>query len=154
MANDDPILIRKRDDVGDGRKRDQTQGADQKVAKMRRRALAVAECLADLPRELERNPRAAKIAGGIRAAGQPRVNDLVGCGQPRPDRVVVGDDQFEAKLASELGLIDRGDSAVDRHDQRRLALLRKPPKSIGIDAVSFLDTMRNVVLKLRGARQT
>ena len=43
MPDDDSILIRKRHDVGDGRQRDQTQRADQKVAKMRRRALAVAE---------------------------------------------------------------------------------------------------------------
>ena len=55
--------------------------------------------------------------------------------------------------ARKLGLIDRRDSAIDRHDQRRLALLGEPAQGLGIDAIALLDAMRNVVLELGGAGQ-
>lgn len=53
---------------------------DQVIAQMRRRLLAVAEALANLPGQLEGDRRAAEIAEGIRASGQPGMDQNVGLG--------------------------------------------------------------------------
>ena len=99
MPDDDSVLIGKRNHVGDGRKRHETQRSDQKVAQMRRRSLAVAKRFAHLPRELERNPRAAKIASGIGTSRQPRMNNRVRLRQLATDRMMIGDDQLNSQLA-------------------------------------------------------
>ena len=65
VTDDDPVLVDQRDDVGHRRHRDQAQGPDQEVAEMGRGLLAVAEALADLPGELEGDPRAAEVAARI-----------------------------------------------------------------------------------------
>ena len=113
------ILVRERHHVGDRRQRDQAHGPDQEVAEVGRGALAVAEALADLPGQLERDARPAQIAARIGAARQPRVDDHVRLRQARADRVVVGHDQLDAQLAGQLGLADRRDPAIDRDDQCR-----------------------------------
>ena len=93
VPDEDPVLVAERDDVGDGRQRHQADRPDQEVAEVRRGLLAVAEALADLPRELERHAGAAEVAAGVAAPGQPGVDDHVGLGQVGADRVVVGHDR-------------------------------------------------------------
>ena len=73
-----------RDDVGDGGQRHQADRPDQEIAEVGRGFLAVAEALADLPRQLERHAGAAEVAAGIAAARQPGVDDTSASGKLGP----------------------------------------------------------------------
>ena len=153
VPDEDAVLAVERDDVGDRRQGDQAERPDQEVAEVGRGLLAVAEALADLPGELERDPRAAEVAAGVGAAGQARMDDHVGRRELGADRVVVGDDQLDAQLARERGLGDRRDAAVDRDDQRVRLRLGQLAEGLGVDAVAFLDPVRDVVDDVAGTGQ-
>ena len=98
------VLVDERDDVGDGRERDE-------VEHPRERGMIVAE---QRPREGVDDPRPTEV--GARVVGRTRRDDeAVRQRVARP--MVVRDDDVEAELASARDLRDGGDAAVDGDDE-------------------------------------
>ncbi len=120
---------------------------------MRRSFLAVAKTLADLPGDLERHPRAAEVGKRVATARPSRMDDDVGLGPLRSRRVVVGHEELEPELASESRLVQGRDAAIDGHDQRCLTLQRQRAERLGIDAVTLIDAVRDVILDVVGPCQ-
>ena len=77
----------------------------------------------------------------------------VGRGQFRTDRVVIGHDQLEAQLARQPCLGHRRDAAIDGDNQRLRMLFGQPPQGLAVDPIAFLDPVRNVINHLACAGQ-
>ena len=75
-------------------------------------------------------------------SAQHRVDQGIGDGQRVRRRMVVSNDQAQAKLFGEGSLTDRGDAAV--HSQQKLRLSRQPAHSLLIDAISLRVAVRNI----------
>ena len=111
------VLVHQRHDVGHGAQGGQPDGLEQEILHPRGDPLGPAGLLAEGPGQLQGHARAAQAAERIAAAGQPRMDDGRGVGQLRARLVVVGDDQLDAQLAGQGGLLDAGDAAIDGDDQ-------------------------------------
>ena len=66
--------------------------------------------------------------------------------QFRTERVMIRDNQFQPQFTSECRFLDAGDSAVHRDDQGRRILFVQRPQRLAVQAVTFLETMRYVVV--------
>ena len=115
MADQDAVLVDQRHDVGHGAQRGQTHRLDKKILHSRADAFGPAGLLAQGPGQFHGHARAAQSAEGIIAAGQTRMDDGRGRGQPRARLVMVGDDQLDAQLAGQLGFVATADAAIDGH---------------------------------------
>ena len=56
---------------------------------------------------------------------------------------MVGHDEIDAELASERGLLHRGDAAVDAHDDLR-AVRRELPQRHGVEAIALFIAIGDV----------
>ena len=72
------------------------------------------------------------------------MDDRRGLGQHGPGLVMIGDDQLQAELARQGGLLDAGDAAIDRDQQVRLAVA-PGADGVGVQPVALLDAVRHVV---------
>ena len=141
------ILIDQGHHVGHRPQGGQPHGLEREVSHPRADLLRPAGLLAQRPGQLEGHARAAQLAEGIGAARQPRMNDRRGLGERGPGLVMIGDDQFQAELAGQGGLLDAGDAAIDRHQQVRLAVA-PGADGVGVQPVALLDAVRHVVGRL------
>ncbi len=148
----DAILTDQRNDIGDGSQRGQGGGFDEKFPKGFADASRAGNGVADSPGQLERDAGAAEIRIGIRRADsrQAGMDDGMAIRKPRRIAVrlmMVGNDQVDIALPGDRRRLDRRDAAIDRHDQLG-AVIDNLPQRLGVEAVSFVDAMRNVGVHL------
>ena len=124
VADEPTVLTGQRDEVGDGRQRDELE-------------IVLGGRGAERERELVRDTRAAQVRARVpadrgvhdRAVRQPSVG---------PRRVMVGDHDVDPGGPGGGDLLDRGDRAVDR-DQQLGPLLRQSLHGVRRQAVAVLD---------------
>ena len=154
VADEDPVLADERDDVGDRRQRHQADRPDEEVAEVGRGLLAVAEALADLPGELERHPRAAEVGarvGAARRAAGGRSRRPRGARSPIVWWSVTISSRPSSRASSASATAEIPQSTVTTSSAFMLG--RQPPERLGVDAVAFLDPVRDVIVDVLGARQ-
>jgi hypothetical protein len=96
----------------------------------------------DRLRELERDPGPRELLVGIVAPRLPRVDDDRALRQLVGDQVMVGDDDVDALFAGEGNAFDRGDPAVDGHDDRGRKLANHAGDRLGSEPVPVLQPVR------------
>ena len=79
----------------------------------------------------------------IRAVRPVRVDDSHGGGELLLALVVVGDDQIDAKLPAQRGLVIGRDAAVDRHDQLHTLLFERVDGD-GVQPVALFKAGRDI----------
>ncbi len=144
MMYQDPILVDQRHYIGHRSQRRVAHSSDQELSHRRTHPLGIAASLADRPRQLESDPRAAQPAERIEMTGQSRVHHGRRLRQRVCQLMVIGNDQFQAQLRRCLRFLDTRDPAIDR-DHHRRASLGQLPQRIAIEAVPFLESIGHVV---------
>ena len=93
--------------------------------------------------QLERNADARHFRDRLRLVLPVRVDERNGLRQFGFALVVVGDDQIDAKLPAQRGLVIGRDAAVDRHDQL-YALLFERVDGDGVQPVALFKAGRDI----------
>ena len=142
-AHEPAVLAAERHDVGHRGERDE-------IEVLVRRPRVLARGLEQRLGELVRDRGGAQV--GARVAADRRVHDRRGRQPPVGARgVVVGHHDLEPGRARGRHLLDRGDRAVDGHQQVRPAL-GEPGDGGGGEAVAVVDPARQVPVHLRAQR--
>ena len=147
VADEDAVLVDQGDHVGHGADGRQAHRLQQEGPHPLADAV-VARCpLAQGPRQLECNRRAAEPVERVPAVGERRMNQRRRPRQSLAELVMVGDHKPQAQLRREVGLGGAGDAAVDRHD-RAFALLGEFVQRVCVEPVALVDAMGDVVVDL------
>ena len=143
VLHEDPVLVEQRHDVGHGPERRQTDRLEQHLAESWRHLFGPTGPRGDRPCEFEGHAGAAQLAEGVTRTGEPRMHEHGRLRKRVCERVVIGDDQFEAEFAGPGGLGHARDPAIDRDDEAR-ALRGERLEGCGVQAVALLQPIGHV----------
>ena len=123
------VLVDERDDVGDGRQRDEVEVPLERIVRAEQRL-----------EELEHDAGAAELRKRVRR--RPRRDDRA-VGQLVSGPVVVGDDDLQPEAPGGGDLLDGGDAAVDG-EHEPVAVLGELLEGLAREPVALLETARQM----------
>ncbi len=135
VADEDAVLSRQGDDVGDGRQRDVVEEVQRQIGRE-------AEGGDERLRQLERDAGAAEILVLRRAVGAARIEHRASGRQRLPGEMVVGDDDLDPRRARRGDAVHRRDAAVAGNDHAGPDPLRLGEPR-GTEVIAVLEAMRH-----------